>query len=226
LFRPWADFLPAEIELCPIQLPGRESRLSERPISGVPAIVEALAPALRPYVDKPFAFFGHSLGTLICFELARILRKQGLPGPITLVVAGHRAPQLPDLNPQLHQLPQPAFIQELRRLGGTSEAVLEDPDLMELVMPMLRADFTASETYTYIAEPPLVCPIIVCGGAQDKEVSREELDAWRIHTQGAFIVRMFPGDHFFLNSTRAMVVQTLSQDLLHFLGPGSRGRAP
>src|SRR5712691_623251 len=202
VFRAWSEHLPPEIEVCPIQLPGRESRLGEVPFSRLPPIVEALAPALRPYLDKPFAFFGHSMGALIGFELARHLRREGQSDPIHLFVSGHRAPQLPDPNPPIHQLPEPAFIQELRRLKGTSEAVLADPDLMELVMPMLRADFAVSETYLYTPEQPLACPITAFGGLQDKEVSRGEMDAWRVQTQQSFLLCMLPGDHFFLHASR------------------------
>jgi medium-chain acyl-[acyl-carrier-protein] hydrolase len=163
----------------------------------------------------PFAFFGHSMGALISFELARQLRRQHAPGPIALFVSAHRAPQRPAPNPPVHSLPQDEFVEELRRLNGTPEAVFQDAELMQLLLPTLRADFAVCETYTYMPEEPLECPILAFGGLQDHEVSRDDLAAWRAQTHRTFKLRMVPGDHFFLHSARASLVCVVSRAMLN-----------
>lgn len=213
IYYPWADTLPPAIEVCPVQLPGHGTRLSEPLIPRMAPLVEATALALAPYFDRPFAFFGHSMGALLSFELARYLRRSGQDGPRALFVSGHGAPQLADPNPPLHQLPEPEFIGKLRELNGTPEDVLRHAELLQLLTPILRADFAACETYVYPQEPPLDCPLSAYGGLGDAYVSREELQAWRAQTNGAFSVRMFPGDHFYLNTARPYLLQALAREL-------------
>jgi medium-chain acyl-[acyl-carrier-protein] hydrolase len=212
-FRTWCDRIPATVELCSVELPGRGTRLQEPLFTRLTPLVEAIAPALLPYLDKPFAFFGHSMGAMICFELTRLLRLEYNIIPVHLFVSGRRAPQIPNQKPPIHALPEALFIEELRRLNGTPEAVLENRELMELVLPILRADFAIVETYTYINEPALECPITVFGGLQDREVERENLEAWQEQTRAAFALQMFPGDHFFLNSAQAMLLESLGRSL-------------
>jgi medium-chain acyl-[acyl-carrier-protein] hydrolase len=134
-----------------------------------------------------------------------------------LFISGHRAPQLPDPNPPIHQLPDPAFVAELRRLSGTPETVLQDSELMEVFLPLLRADFAICETYKYSIEAPLDCPLSVFGGLRDDRVSRDELAAWRSQTSASFTLHMFPGNHFFLESERAIFLRTLAQHLQQHL---------
>src|SRR6266480_2306887 len=156
LFRTWSEHLPEDIEVCPVQLPGREDRLLERPFSDLPSLVDALAPALLPYLDMPYAFFGHSMGSLISFELARYLRQMEYSHmPVHLFVSGHSAPQIPDPNPPSYHLPEPEFIEELRHLRGTSEELLQNAEFLQLLIPLLRADFALCETYKYIHDKPL-----------------------------------------------------------------------
>ena len=217
IFRYWSATLPAEVEVCPVQLPGRENRLREPPFTRLSPLVLALAHALNPYMDIPFAFFGYSMGALISFELARHLRRNHNPGLLHLFVAAHRAPQLPQSHPALHPLPDPAFLDALRRLGGTPSSVYEHEELMKLMLPMLRADFATCETYIYSTEAPLDCPITAFGGEQDTHVSTEALSAWREQTQGLFTLSILPGDHFFLHSQQQLLLQTLSQDLKRLL---------
>jgi medium-chain acyl-[acyl-carrier-protein] hydrolase len=128
-------------------------------------------------------------------------------------VSGCRAPQIPAPRPPIHALPEPAFLDELRRLNGTPETVLENAELMQLLLPVLRADFALLETYVYTPKPPLDYPISAFGGLQDREVSCDELEAWREQTSAAFSLQMLPGDHFFLNSARSLLLQSLSQKL-------------
>jgi medium-chain acyl-[acyl-carrier-protein] hydrolase len=214
LFRLWSRGLPAHVEVVPVQYPGREGRIMEKVIDHVDGLVDGLLPAIRPYLDeKPFALFGHSLGALTSFVLARRLRRESLTMPAHLLVSGFRGPHLPDRNPPIYHLPEAEFVSELRRLNGTPEAVLENKELIQLLLPTLRADFTAAETYVYTEEPPLGCPISAFGGMDDPEANQDDVAAWETHTTGRFRSAMFPGDHFFLQSSRDSLLAGISQDL-------------
>ena len=213
MFRTWADAFPAAIEVCAAQLPGRESRLAEPPFKRLDTMVEAVAEALLPMMEKPFAFFGHSMGAMIGFELAHRLRRQHGLEPIHLFVSGRCAPQTPVTEPPTYNLPEPQLLEELRRLNGTPGAVLENPELLRLVLPLLRTDFEICQTYTYLPDTPLGCPITVFGGLQDTEVPRESLAAWSEQTSGPFTLRMFPGDHFFLHPTRHDMLRIIYEQL-------------
>jgi medium-chain acyl-[acyl-carrier-protein] hydrolase len=185
----------------------------ETPFIELAPLVQALAQALAPLLDKPFAFFGHSLGALVGFELARQLRRQGDVQPVRLFVSADRAPQIPHRDRPLHALPEGEFLLELRRLNGIPRKVLEEAELMQIMLPVLRADFAVYETYLYSTEPPLTCPISAFGGLQDHRVSRGDLEAWRDQTSVSFSLRMFPGDHFFWQTTQPLLLQVLSQEL-------------
>lgn len=213
VYYPWAEVMPAAIEVCPVQLPGHGTRLSEPLHTRLGPLVEAVAGALAPYLDRPFAFFGHSMGALIGFELARLLRRTRGLLPTHLFVSANSAPQLPDRNPPLHQLPEPEFLSKLRELNGTPEEVLRHAELRQLLFPILRADFAVCETYEYRPDAALACPISAFGGLGDSYVNREELAGWREQTTATFSVRMFPGDHFYLNTARPYLLQAVARDL-------------
>jgi surfactin synthase thioesterase subunit len=200
-----------------VQLPGREGRLREPPFARLAPLLDALAPALIPFMGMPFAFFGHSMGALIAFELARHLRRSRQPGPAYLAVSGFPAPQIPDHDPPIHQLPDAQFIHALARLNGTPTEVLEHAELMQLMLPALRADFALCEEYRYVAEAPLTCPIAAFGGLQDHEAPCERLEPWREQTSADFALRMLPGDHFFLNGARPSLCQALALDLMRLV---------
>ncbi len=217
IYRTWASKLPPAVEVCPIYLPGRENRIREKLFTHISPLVQALADALQPHLDRPFAFFGHSLGALVAFELTRHLRRNQLPTPEYLFAAAHRAPQYPQHGSAVHQLPDPEFIRAVRRLGGTPEAVLQHEELMQMLLPILRADFTIYETYVYDDKPPLACPISAFGGEQDHTVSVQELEGWHAQTLAAFSLRILPGNHFFLHSGQDLLLQSISQDLTPFL---------
>lgn len=213
IFREWARLLPDEVEVCPVQLPGRESRLVERPFTHLPTLVQAAMQGLRPYLDRPFAFFGHSMGALLSFELARALwRETGLL-PVHLFVSGHRAPHLPPDEPPAHDLPDEAFIARVNKLKGTPTAVWNHPELRDLLLPILRADFALCETYQYHPARPLPCPITALGGLADNCLRREELEEWRQETAVSFQRRLLPGDHFYLHQERPLLLQVLARDL-------------
>jgi medium-chain acyl-[acyl-carrier-protein] hydrolase len=213
VFRPWLNHLPTTIELCPVELPARGKRWAESPITRLDLLIESLKTAILPYLDRPFALFGHSMGGLVSFELTRLLAGEYNINPVYLFVSGYRAPQIQALDPPIHPLPEPEFIEELRRLNGTPQAVLENAELMELILPALRADFEMLESYHYSTGTPLNCPIAVFGGLQDNEVSPENLEAWRRQTTKAFSLEMFEGDHFFIDSARSLLLASMTSKL-------------
>ncbi|WP_420130678.1 thioesterase II family protein [Longimicrobium sp.] len=212
-FRGWADALPPEVEVCLVQLPGRENRIMETPFERVGPLVEALADAVQPYLTLPFALFGHSNGALISFELARTLRARGRPGPVHLFASGRRAPDVAADSPPIHHLPDAEFLADLQELGGLPAELLAHQELLALLVPTLRADVAIHETYEFAEQPPLACPITAYGGLTDPRVPRGQSEAWARHTAGSFVLRMFPGGHFFLIDDRAVFLRTLASDL-------------
>lgn len=213
IYRHWADYLPPQVAVCPVQLPGRGHRLCEVPLSRMTPLVAIVAQEIRPLLNGPFAFFGHSMGAIIAFEMARLLRRDGAPQPSHLFVSGRSAPQVPDTDPPTYNLPEPELLEDLRRLNGTPPEVFNEPTMLKMMMPLIRADFEVIQTYTYAEEPALDCPITVYGGLQDQGIKRENLDAWSAQTTAPCAVRLFPGDHFFINATRELLLQTLTRDL-------------
>lgn len=213
IYHAWSRSLPAAIDVCAVQLPGRENRLGEPLFTSLPSLIDALAHELAPFFDKPFAFFGHSMGALISFELARRLRSGWQPEPSQLFVSAYRAPQLPRSREMLHDLPAAEFLRQVFRMGGTPPAVLMNKELVSLILPILRADFTMYEAYTYAREEPLLCSITAFGGEQDTLVTVRELQDWREQTRGTFKLCMQPGDHFFLQSSQQQLLQVIASDL-------------
>lgn len=213
IYRNWMNHLSRKIELCPIELPGRGSRFGEASITDFSTLVQEIALGIHHHLDRPFAFFGHSMGALLSFELIRLLHQQGYPSPDHLFVSGYRAPHLRPNSAPIHNLPEPEFIQEVQRLGGTPEAVLANAELRELVFPALRADFAAIETYRYRPCTSLVCPITVFGGLQDRGVDVADLEAWRQHTTRKFGLQMFSGNHFFLHQVQPSILQAIERQL-------------
>jgi surfactin synthase thioesterase subunit len=213
IYSRWVKSLPPQVEVCPVQLPGRGGRLLETPFTRMGPLVQDLTRELRPYSDKPFAFFGHSMGAAIGFEIARLLRREGAPSPAHLFVSGRRAPQLQRPERPTYNLPEAELIEELRRLKGTPAEVLEHPELMKVLLPVLRADFELIQTYEPRDEPPLDIPLTAFGGLEDDEVGREGLEGWRAHTIRAFSLRVFPGDHFYLTASQQLLLPALTQEL-------------
>lgn len=213
MYRLWPEGLPASVEVCAVQLPGRETRLREPAHRRVEPLAAELAEALDPELTAPFAFFGHSMGALVAFELTRELRRRRGPGPVLLVASGRHAPHLASRRRPIHELPEAEFRGELRALEGTPDAVLDHDELMALFNPLLRADFAVLETYRHAEEPPLDLPIVAVGGQDDPWVNREELEAWRVLTTAPVTVHQLPGKHFYLQTARAELLALVSEAL-------------
>jgi medium-chain acyl-[acyl-carrier-protein] hydrolase len=213
IFRAWPKGLPEEVDVYVAHLPGRGVRLKENAFVDLREMVQAVGESIIPFLDAPFAFFGHSMGAILSFELTRYLRRKLNLLPAHLFVSGRRAPQIKNTEPAAYDLPDPQFYEKLRTLNGTPAEVLEHPELMELMLPLLRADFSVVETYTYLPEEPLDCSLTAFGGLQDDKVGREQLEAWRDQTTSEFALRMLPGDHFFLNTSPQLLLHILSQEL-------------
>jgi medium-chain acyl-[acyl-carrier-protein] hydrolase len=210
-FRKWSDELPSLIEVRALQMPGRDTRFAEPPILAFATLVDTVSAVVASTLDVPTAFFGHSVGALVAFEVARRLRRTLGISPIALFVSAHRAPHLadPDLK-DIHLLPESALLEKLRALNGTPQAVLDDGEFLRLLIPTLRADFQLAASYRYLAgDGPLPCPIYAFGGVEDPRVSRSDLEAWRMHTAARFTVDMFPGDHFYLYAAQLDVVRKI-----------------
>jgi medium-chain acyl-[acyl-carrier-protein] hydrolase len=217
IFRNWSANLPPQIEVCPVQLPGRGNRLREPGYTNMQVLAKALAPLMRPVLNKPFAFFGHSMGATLAFELSRELRRSDKLQPVHFFASGRMAPHIPREEALTYDLPEPEFIANLRKINGTPNEVLEHPELMQMMMPLLRADFEMVETYEYEPDAPLDYPITALGGLQDQDIPREHLEAWRQHTNAPFSLRMLPGDHFFINTAQSLIHLVLAQALYQYI---------
>ncbi len=212
-FYHWPKELPPTIEVCTVKLPGRENRITESPFVRMTPLVQALSEGLAPHLDRPYALFGHSLGGLVGYELAHELQRQQRPTPQHLIVSASRAPHLPSRRSPIHNLPTAAFIERLRDYAGTPEQVLNNSALMELLMPVLRADFAISETYTQAMKTPVACPITAFCGSQDDVVYPEDMQAWAPYTLDTFALHTIAGNHFFINHARSELIAHICQTL-------------
>jgi medium-chain acyl-[acyl-carrier-protein] hydrolase len=218
VYHAWRRLLPAEVHLCPVELRGRGTRISEAPLQNLDLLTASLADELAPFLEVPFAFFGHSMGALVAYELTRLLRNRGEALPRIVMVSGRPAPHCTPERRNLHLLSENDLKEELGRLDGTLAEILEHPELMDLFLPILRADFAVCERYRHSEESPLACPISAFGGLNDPDVSQKDVQAWHSHTRGPFRARMFPGNHFFLNGeAREPLVRAVGEDLVRLL---------
>jgi len=199
VFFPWSKLIGDGIELWAIRLPGRETRLRETPLTSFPEIITALRREVSPRLKAPYAFFGHSLGALLAYALARSHAESGNSEPRAIIAAGARAPHLPNPEPPMRGLSDAAFITLLReRYNGIPPAVLAHPELLQLMLPTLRADIALYEDYQHQPGPPLRCALAAFGGDRDPLVSASDLGAWQSLAGAGFAARQFAGDHFFL----------------------------
>ncbi|SDX39121.1 medium-chain acyl-[acyl-carrier-protein] hydrolase [Saccharopolyspora shandongensis] len=222
-YRTFPQALPPWVEVWAIRLPARESRLAEPPLADIRSVVdvlveelagdEAFGPAPEGRAPLPYALLGHSMGALVCFELARALRRHELPQPAHLFVSGRRAPNIPDELPAIHRLPEAQFLAEVRRLGGIPDSVLAEPGLIDLIAPALRADFAVCETYRHTEEPPLPYGISAFGGRSDPTTTPEQLARWSEEADGPFTMRLYPGDHFFIHAHHRQILTEICRDI-------------
>jgi len=201
------------LDVVPVALPGHENRFGEAPLRRLDAVVDDIIEHIEPLSDAQFAFVGHSMGALIAFELARELRRRRLPQPERLFISAFRAPHLPEHRAPLHALPDHVLKAELLRLEGTPAQVLCEPELMDTLLPVLRADLEVVHHYRYTVETPLACPLSCFGGLTDRRVTRIDLASWRRHTSADFRLRFFPGAHFYLYKTPVLVQRAICADL-------------
>ena len=212
-YRRWPHALPADIDVCAVELPGHGSRAGERSFTRMSDLVPPLLTELMPcFFDAPFALFGHSLGALVAFELARELQRHGVPSPAGLFVSGRGAPLTQEAE-EIHDMPDAEFVRRVKDMNGTPAAVFENAELLAMILPPLRADFELGETHVHSPGMLLTCPITAFGGSGDEHTSLEKLALWRDQTNGPFSMHIFPGDHFFLHSCEMAVVHEVHRQL-------------
>jgi medium-chain acyl-[acyl-carrier-protein] hydrolase len=213
LFRSWRDLLPEDIDVYAVQLPGREGRIDEEPVSRMTDLVPMVYSALEPHLHVPFAIFGHSMGGLLGFELARHLRRAGARQPSHLFVSAARPPHVPDRDLH-HELPDLELLAALRTMSGYPRAVLDNRKLMALLLPTIRADAAITETYRYVNEGPLSCAMTMFAGRDDVQVPLEEVRGWTAYTTGPSILVTCPGGHDFLMTAATTVIYSVAGRLL------------
>lgn len=194
---PLSAALAPDVDVLAVQYTGRQERRHEPPITDLDEFADAVARALTPLLDRPYALLGHSMGALLGYEVARRLRRWGHPAPVGLFASGRRAPHI-NRGEDVHLRDDAGVVAELRRMSGTDSGLLGDDELLRLVLPAVRADYQAVETYRYQPGRALDCPITVLTGDADPHVLRQEDVAWSVHTTSTHEVRAYPGGHFFL----------------------------
>jgi medium-chain acyl-[acyl-carrier-protein] hydrolase len=213
IYQTWHAELPDFVEVYGIQLPGRANRILESTFNTLPDLVADVGHALVPRLDRPFAFFGHSLGAILGFEVARWLRHTRGILPTHLFVSGRRAPHSPVDDEPAYRGDDSEFVDKLRSLNGTPREVLENAELLELLLPALRMDFELAARYRYTDAAPLSCPITVFGGSSDEESHDGRIEAWSQQTDRSFAVHTFEGGHFFIHSHQAQILSIVGTEL-------------
>lgn len=212
LYNAWADRLPTDVEMCAVRLPGRENRLDEPFIDDMPALLDGLEGALAPLLDRPYAVFGHCSGSVMAFQLARRMRAAGKRPPSLLIASSIEAPAVRVITDPMHLLTREELLKRFADYGGIAREVLDDPELMEIFEPVIRADYRLIERVTYEPEPPLDIPLTVIGGLHDRFVDYGALAAWRSETTERFSLHLLKSGHFVLEEA-AGLVSALLEDL-------------
>jgi surfactin synthase thioesterase subunit len=216
IFMQWANALPDNVELVIIQAPGRGARMLESLYSDMSTLVTELTKQISPLLYKPYLFFGHSLGSRVAFELMNQIQKMGYPLPQQFIASGSRGPQDSCLKKPIYHLPNDKFIQELANLNGTPKIILENRELMELVLPLLRADFEMADTYCYKGNARFNCPITILGG-KDDSITIEQLHNWGQFFTKEKQILMLTGDHFFIDSHKELVIKEVNKVIISTL---------
>jgi surfactin synthase thioesterase subunit len=217
-FHPVSAALSPAVEVLAVQYPGRQDRRAEPVLRSVEELARRAADAVRPWEDRPLAFFGHSMGALVAAEAARIRAEEGAP-PLTVIVSGRRSPTS-FRDEDVHRRDDAGIVAEMERLGGSDTRIFEDPEMRSLLLPVIRADYEAVETYRHRPGPPLPCPLLALLGDADPVASVEEARGWATHTSAAFELKTFPGGHFYLNDHAPAVIATIRDHLTSLLLAG------
>jgi medium-chain acyl-[acyl-carrier-protein] hydrolase len=212
-FRPWRKPLAPEIAVTPVVLPGREARWRELAYVRMEMLIDPLCDVMLPYLDKPFALFGHSMGAAIAYEVARRLADRRFGSPLCLFVSARRAPHLPRRQPPIYKLPTDEFLAQIELLNGTSSNLLRESALLQALLPALRADFELNDMYSPSSGPPLLVPISAFVGVGDPLASTDEMARWCELTTGEFSLRSFDGAHFYLAGAPPKVLAAIRQDI-------------
>ena len=226
MYRAWVDHLPKRMDLYSILLPGRERRTHEPLMTECHEIVEAMIPELLPLLDKPYVFFGYSMGALVAWALAKKIQNIGYVLPRHLFIAASRAPCMRKGEEKLYDLPSEQFIVKLTALGGIPEEILANHEIMDMYLPLLRADLTVADTYTpQDDEEQIDCPIDAFGGIGDMAITSKEIEGWKSHTRSSFHNKYFPDGHFFILHHFKEIIGEITNrltknDILECWGPG------
>jgi medium-chain acyl-[acyl-carrier-protein] hydrolase len=213
IYRNWHDWMAPEAEVVAVELPGRGIHLSGPPVDRMEVLIERLLAAMDPLLDRPFGLFGHSMGALVAFEVARALALRGYPAPRHLFVSALEAPHAPSKVPTLHDLPEAQFVAALGRFNGAAATALANPELLQILMPVLRADFRLAETYRYPGGAQLGHPITVFGGLEDAAAPPPSLANWQQLTSSRCVVRLLAGDHFFIHDNEHLMAASVARSL-------------
>lgn len=220
-YQSWRREMPSFVELCAVRLPGRETRISEMSFTDSEALVEQMAQVLAGDCDLPYVIFGHSMGAVLAYELAQSFRRRGLPQPACLFVSGRVAAHLKLPAKPVYELPLQSFLSELEdRYGGLPKELLQDQEMLDFYLPILRSDLELIETYQYKEAPPLSCPIVASGGLDDHSLWLEGLEAWKQHTVGSFTLQRYDGGHFYLSGESKIPLLDLMRERLIALDTG------
>ncbi|MER8262134.1 thioesterase II family protein [Streptomyces albidoflavus] len=209
---PMSAALAPRVDVLSVQYPGRQDRHAEPCRESVAELADGVAEALAPYTGRPLALFGHSMGAVVGFEVARRLEERGTT-PAALFVSGRRAPSL-HRDENVHQRDTEGIVAELKQLGGTDQRAFADPEILDMILPAVRADYKAVESYRYAPGTPLSCPLHVLTGDTDPRVTLDEARAWQSHTTGDVTLRVFSGGHFYLTDHQPAILSLVTDELL------------
>ncbi|GAA1918673.1 alpha/beta fold hydrolase [Streptomyces durmitorensis] len=209
---PVAQALAPRVEVLSVQYPGRHERHGDPLVADIATLADKIADALMPYTDRPYALFGHSMGAIVGFEVARRMEDAGR-GPVELFASASRAPSVERRGEMWHRAPDAEFVARVQSMGGAGSELLDDPDIRNMLLPALRNDYRAIEQYEYRAQPPLACPLTAFAGADDPRVDVDQVRSWAHHTTGPFTAEVHPGGHFYLADRREAVLDTVTGHL-------------
>jgi len=216
VYRSWSNHLGPKLEVCPIQLPGRENRISTPAINDSRRLAEMIANQLSLYLSKPYLIYGHSMGGLLAYEVLKHLQDQGHALPVTAFIGAHRAPHLPPRRQSFLDLGDRDFIDKISSFGGFDQEVLASQELVDFVLPTLRADFSVCDGYQYAGTTPLECPFVVFSGKTDPEVPPTDMDAWSQHTTYPLQHISLDAGHFFLKTHVTELLEKIMQFAMQY----------